>query len=145
MSLPFQNQLDEAMAELAEKRAALAEIQQRMRDTTHTVTSRRRIVAVTVDSAGVLVSVKFTGTGYRSLPPAELEQLLVETIDSARQQAVLDQAEAMRPLLSPDTPVDDMLSGTFDLDEMVEKAVRLVSEAAPAGGRGPAADSDGEV
>lgn len=84
-------------AELAEAAAAamqafegqqrkLAELQEKMNEDSTTVRSKDRSLSMTFDGRGELTEMKFLGTKFRSMAPAELAHLIVETVQAGRAQ-----------------------------------------------------------
>ncbi|WP_018637225.1 YbaB/EbfC family nucleoid-associated protein [Parafrankia elaeagni] len=124
------SQIDDDMMETAlTSLARTGEVAQRMMregdDVTSRASDKNKMVTVTVGGHGTLKNISFRGDGYRDLPPAELADILVKTIERARQKA-RDRAVAMvRDLLS-DVPVvgrdlprpetaDEFMSELFDM------------------------------
>jgi hypothetical protein len=83
---------------------------------------------VTVDSRGAVTGIKFLTGRYRSMPGAELAQLLVDTIEAARSDAMAATTERFRAFLPPGTPLLDMVNGTVDFDGMVRRALRAATD-----------------
>jgi DNA-binding protein YbaB len=75
--------LGDALATLADLRESTNRLQERLAETVLSTTSRNRMVIVTTDGSGRLQKITFAGDAYRSLPPAELGSLLVDTITTA--------------------------------------------------------------
>ena len=94
MNEPLYQEVDQALAELSRSRDALATLVQTTRDRTVTATSRRRVLAVTVGLRGELRNIVFKGESYRTLPPRELAQLIIDTVEEARSKS-LAQASAV--------------------------------------------------
>lgn len=135
MSGSLDNAVEQAYAELARQRTALADIQQELASAQTTVTAKNRAVAVTVDSRGAVATIKFPTGAYRSMAAAELGQLLVETIGAARDQAVARTVERFQALLPAGMPTFDLLTGSLDpfdglpdVDEMVRTTLRAADD-----------------
>jgi hypothetical protein len=131
MSSPLHNQVEQAYAELERQRDALADIRRDLAAAQTTVTSKNRALAVTVDSRGAVTGIKFLTGGYRSMAAAELAQLLVDTIASARSHAMESTVERFRALLPPGMPLLDMINGAVDFDGMVRSALRAANDPWP--------------
>ncbi|GAB3240521.1 YbaB/EbfC family nucleoid-associated protein [Kineosporia babensis] len=120
--------------ELEQMRELVERIQSQGSATQYSETSRRKILTVTANGRGELVDLAFRGTAYRSLPPAELSHLILETAEKARargRQAAMDQIAQIAPdaAISPDL---------FDPKAGFEEFVRAMSEAFDA----PATESE---
>ncbi len=87
MTSGFESAINDAMAELEKQRTDLARLSQGFNEITGDATSKRRQVSAIVDASGDIVELKFHGTGYRNLPPAELAGIIVDTIRTARAAA----------------------------------------------------------
>ncbi|MFI7024257.1 YbaB/EbfC family nucleoid-associated protein [Micromonospora sp. NPDC049900] len=128
---PMQDQIEQAYAELAASQAAIADVQSRLDGSETSVTSKNRVITVTVNSRGDLVDIRFLSRSYRSMPSAELATLLVDTVGAARQQAQAAVAAAFAAVLPPGMPVLDMINGEADFESMMRDAIRLVNDPWP--------------
>jgi DNA-binding protein YbaB len=126
MTAPMQDQLEAAMARLRQQREKIREFQSAMEERTVSVTSKNRMVSATVDSRGRLTALSFKGNRYRSLPPAELGALVVETVSQAQETAAKQALEAASSIMPSGLP--GMSSGSFDLDEMTAAAEKLMGQ-----------------
>jgi DNA-binding protein YbaB len=87
MTSGFESAINEAMAELKSQRRAMEQLQGNLDRIRATVRSKRRQVSVTVDARGEITELTFHGQSYRTMPPADLAKLIVETIQDAKQAA----------------------------------------------------------
>ncbi|HWS31763.1 MAG TPA: YbaB/EbfC family nucleoid-associated protein [Actinoplanes sp.] len=124
MSIPVQNQIEKALAELTATREALARTQRDLAGMQLSAASKGRELTVTVDSRGAVTDIVFHTGAYRMMAPAELSSLLVQTIDAARTQASEAALEAFAPLLPESFPLEEVLSGDPDIDRIFDDAVR---------------------
>jgi DNA-binding protein YbaB len=109
------------LADLGRQREAVGTFQQELAEATTTVAPRNRSISVTVDGQGELVDIKFPSQSYRTMAPAELGRLIVDTVTEARAEA-RDKAVAMlRDLAPTGLPVGDILRGPVDLDTAMER------------------------
>ncbi|MER6410060.1 YbaB/EbfC family nucleoid-associated protein [Streptomyces humidus] len=95
---PVEERLAKAMEALESTRAAVADAEQRLRRASVTVTSKDRSVEVTVGAQGDLLAMKFHDGKYRSMPPAQLAAVLVETIGQARARMSRQVVDTYRPI-----------------------------------------------
>lgn len=66
--MSFQEQLAEAMAQLAEQTKKIQEVQEELARTSATATSKDRMVTASVNAHGEVVSFKFHTEGFRTMP-----------------------------------------------------------------------------
>jgi len=122
------DEIEKLQAELERSQRAIEAIRLDMTAERSTVTSKNRAISVTVDSQGELVEIKFLTRSYRLMPSAELAALLVETIATARREALAKMAALFEAVLPDNIPVLDMINGTLDIDEMMREAVGMAGE-----------------
>ncbi|MFD8960450.1 YbaB/EbfC family nucleoid-associated protein, partial [Streptomyces anulatus] len=82
--MSFQEQLAEAMAQLAEQTKKIQEVQEELARTSATATSKDRMVTASVNAHGEVVSFKFHTEGFRTMPAAQLAEVLKTTVNAAR-------------------------------------------------------------
>ncbi|WP_229404482.1 YbaB/EbfC family nucleoid-associated protein [Micromonospora sp. NBRC 110038] len=128
MSSPLSNQVEQALAELERQKAAIDEIQGDLHSAYSTVTAKNRAVAVTVDSRGTVTAIKFPTSAYRSMAGPELGELLVDTIGSARDEALARTVAAFESLLPAGLPMIDLLTGEADPERGPLPMDRLLAE-----------------
>jgi DNA-binding protein YbaB len=87
MTSAFESAINEAMAELEKQRKTMVQLTESLNEITGSARSKRRQVSVTVDGRGDITELTFHGQAYRSLPPADLASIIVETIQDAKQAA----------------------------------------------------------
>ena len=78
----LQRMADDAMADLDRERAKLGELG-KLWDQNTTVHAKDRSLSMTVDGRGELLEVAFTGSKYKTMPPAQLAHVIVETLGRA--------------------------------------------------------------
>ena len=116
---PLDDEMNQAVAELKRIRAAADDAEKVMADTSHTLMSKRRLFSVTVDAGGNLTALTFNGEAYRSLAPAELAQLIVDTTKTAREQCMAEAAKAVHEIW-PEAGADfDIMNGATNLDDLM--------------------------
>jgi DNA-binding protein YbaB len=128
MSAPLHNRFESALAELRGQQEKIRDFGAAMAARTTVVTSKNRMVAATVDSSGRLVGLAFKGNRYRSLPPAELSALVVETVVKAQQAASKEALAAAAGLIPAGFGFPGLTGGEVDLDGMFDAAVRLAEQ-----------------
>lgn len=122
MTTPLHNGLEQAYAELARQKAALAEMQDRLSAVSASVTTRNRAITVTVDCRGNVSEIKFLTGAYRSMAPAELGALLVDAIAEAKQEVTAQAAGILQEVL-PGQSMFDIMRGEVDIESIVDEAV----------------------
>jgi len=128
MSSPLHDQMESALANLRFQQEKIREFGVAMAGRTTSVTSKDRMLSVAVDSNGRLVEMKFRGNRYRSLAPAELASLIIDTVAKAQETASREALDAVAELVPDAFQLARLKSGELDLDEMFDAAVRLAEQ-----------------
>lgn len=110
------DQLHQTMAALRDQReridAAKAELEAR----TASVTSADHMVTVTMNAQNAVVGLKFNTTKYRSMPPDQLAQTLIEVLGQARQEMTEAAVEVFGPLMDQRTDLRAAMAGNTEVD-----------------------------
>ncbi|MET9921977.1 YbaB/EbfC family nucleoid-associated protein [Streptomyces sp. NPDC059605] len=142
----FQEQLAEAMAGLAEQTRKIQQVQEELATASASATSKDRMVTASVNAHGEVLSFKFHTEGYRTMPAAQLAEVLKTTVNAARLEMNNKVSGSVRPLMGTQ---DDLAKGLFgggELDELLAPLREMQPEGLtgtvlgdrkkPAGGRG---------
>jgi hypothetical protein len=134
-SSAMHNMIDEAARELRRQRERLETIRKKVDGSTTKVTSKDRLVTVTIGQGGNVESIEFNSQKFRRMAPAELSAVLVETISQAQTQGRERLYRAFRPLLPKGMGLDfgGTVTGKTTLEQMYEDAIRQVDELTPDG------------
>ncbi|MFI6763369.1 YbaB/EbfC family nucleoid-associated protein [Micromonospora sp. NPDC050417] len=124
MSSPLHDRFEQAFTEFEEQKVALSDFERKLAESSKTVTAKNRAVSVTVDGQGDLMELKFPTNAYRTMAPAELSSLLVETIREAREQARASTTEMLETYLPGGMASFDMLNNPIDFEEILGEALR---------------------
>jgi DNA-binding protein YbaB len=124
MSTAMHNLVEEAAKELRRRQARLKAIRKKLEGTTIKVSSKDRMVTVTIGQTGTLESIEFNSQKFRRMAPSELEAVLVETIRQAQAETRERLLRAYQPLLPDTMGIGNILAGKTDLDQMFEDAIR---------------------
>ncbi len=108
--------LEQLFQDYQSHRSRMADLAQKMQEIYGTATSPRREVTVTVKHNGGVSDITFSGSAYKRLPPAELSELVLNTINAAREKAVEAAAEVLAPMLPGTMNARDLASGKLGLD-----------------------------
>jgi hypothetical protein len=107
--------LVELVAESQRRLAALAEVQRELAELRVETRSRDRSLSVGLGPGGVLTKLTFHSEEYREMAPAELSELILETIGRARQDFAARTERAMAPVRAgARLPIGQIMSGTVD-------------------------------
>ena len=142
MSSPLFNQMENALADLREQQERIREAQERAEKETTTVSSKDRSISATVDHRQRLTGLKFSGTRYRTMAPAELANKIVELVRQAQDEASqksITTYSAMAPA-GFGSALTEMVNGEFDLDKMFDEAVREADSTSDAADEGEGTD-----
>lgn len=116
---PLDAEMNEAVAKLKEIRAVADEAGKAIADTSQTLMSKRRLFSVTVDAGGGLTALTFNGEAYRTLAPAELAKMIVDTTKEARELCRAEAAKAVHEIWPEGAADFDAMSGATGLDDLM--------------------------
>jgi DNA-binding protein YbaB len=145
MSSPYDQAIEELMADYHRQLEQINENQRRIREITATAVSQRQQVSVTVGSRGDIVELKFPTDAYKRMAPLELASLITETFAEARRKAsarVAELAKATAPagfdmsaLFGPDSDLGKVLPRNPLMPDDVREYVDNGRKAGPADAR----------
>ncbi|GAA3623120.1 hypothetical protein GCM10022223_45130 [Kineosporia mesophila] len=118
MSSPFNEQIEQVMAQFTEQRAKLQQTQQDLQKVTVTAEPKDHLLTVTMGIDGEVKGIKFHRNDYGSMAPAELASILVETFNKARDKAAAKAQAAFSEMSGFGSELRDSLAGGSDLDEI---------------------------
>ncbi|MEV4629538.1 YbaB/EbfC family nucleoid-associated protein [Micromonospora sp. NPDC049523] len=107
-----------ALETLAEERKRLGRMHERMAHGT-TITSKDRMLSVTINGRGEILKLTFANTRYRQMAPAELASLITETIAAARAETLTQLADVAGDEVLPGISFRDLAGGAVGLDQVV--------------------------
>ncbi|MFE7929893.1 YbaB/EbfC family nucleoid-associated protein [Streptomyces sp. NPDC057456] len=113
-----EDRLAKAVQALESTRAAVADAEQRLREASVTVTSKDRSVEVTVGAQGDLRALRFQDGRYRSMAPAQLSAVLMETIGQARARMARQVVDTYRPISESVPRLPGMPGAEIDWDRL---------------------------
>ncbi|AUY53477.1 YbaB/EbfC family nucleoid-associated protein [Streptomyces sp. CB01881] len=114
MPSPYDQQIEDLLAQYERQREEAAETRRRIAATTATATDPRQAVKVTVGAQGELTAVEFPTGAYRRMAPKELADLLLATAGQARAQALEAVTTVVTDGLPPGVSLGDLLQGRVD-------------------------------
>ncbi|MFG2828502.1 YbaB/EbfC family nucleoid-associated protein [Streptomyces sp. NPDC048434] len=114
MSSPYDEQVEELLAEYRDAREQAADTQRRISEVEATVTAPRKVVKVTVGAQGQVTALDFPTNAYRSLPPKDLSRVITTTLEQARAEALSQVAEVALGGMLGGVPTADLLQGKVD-------------------------------
>ena len=112
-------------AEYQQTRQRLAAMQDGWAGSTATARAKGRQVSATVDGRGRLTEVRFHGQGYRTMSPAELGTLVVETVNRAHADVQRQLWASAAGYLPAGVAVDDVAAGEFNWASTLSAEIRL--------------------
>ena len=125
--MDFSARIEGLFAEYERQRNSLGEMQQKMQAISATATSQRREVAVTVGQNGVLTDVQFSTGAYRRMTPKELSSVLLAAYADAMEQAMVQAAEVLKPMLPDGMDADRLVRGTADAEAYFPAEPRMTT------------------
>jgi DNA-binding protein YbaB len=109
-----------AMASFEAESKKLAELGRHWAESSTTARAKDRSLEITVDGRGELVDIVFNSAKYRTLAPPRLAQTIVETLQSARAQAMAKMSDLMGPSGIPGLDLDGLVTGKIKPEEMLD-------------------------
>jgi DNA-binding protein YbaB len=119
MSSTFEAHVQQAMNRLAEHRERLLATSRELAAATSSVTSKDRMVTVTIGAKGEIGSLVFNTRAYRNMAPAELSSVLIDVLNRARGQMADKVASAYGSVTGLGPSVGDVLRGGTELDDVI--------------------------
>ncbi len=116
MTIGRERIIEDLLEQYQRQRSGLADLQRRMQAIAVTVVSPRRDLSVTVGHGGVVSDLKFMGSRYRRMSPQELSDLVLATIEAAREKAATEAAEIVGPMLPGGVNARDLVAGRLGAD-----------------------------
>jgi hypothetical protein len=114
---------DAALAALDREHRKLLDVTTAINEASTTVKSKDRSISMDFDGRGEITGITFHGSKYRSMAPAELSHVLLETIRAGRDECMQKMAAAMGGELLPGINFADMAAGKVDAEEVFQKLV----------------------
>ncbi|MEU5714532.1 YbaB/EbfC family nucleoid-associated protein [Streptomyces sp. NPDC020403] len=140
----FQEQLAEAMAGLAEQTKKIQQVQEELARASASATSKDRMVTASVNAHGEVLSFKFHTEGYRTMPPAQLAEVLKTTVNAARTDMSSKVSGTVRPLMGSQEELARGMFGGGELDDLLAPLRAMqpegLTETVLGGGRKPSAN-----
>ncbi|MDN3354763.1 YbaB/EbfC family nucleoid-associated protein [Actinomadura sp. DC4] len=107
--------IEDFVADFERRRTELTEVQDKIRKSSSTATSDKRMVTATVGPHGELTALKFNSHDYHDLSSTELAAVIVKTVQKARDTAMDKMGEIVGPVLPPTIDFDAVTGGRLDL------------------------------
>jgi DNA-binding protein YbaB len=123
MSIDFEGRIKEAMSALYEQRDKMLAVKRDLESATASVTSKDRMVSVTVGPQGQVVSLTFHNKAYQAMAPAELSAALVAVLNDARARMgtqVIEQIKGFDSFGDHLRVVTGMTGMPHDLEELMK-------------------------
>jgi DNA-binding protein YbaB len=117
---------EKAMQAFEGEQRKLTDLQEKMEEDSSTVRSKDRSLSMTFDGRGELTGMKFHGTKFRSMAPAELGHLIVETVRAGRTQYLEKMSENMGELM-PGLNFADLAGGRVNPGQIMESMLGSLS------------------
>ncbi|KUO15553.1 YbaB/EbfC family nucleoid-associated protein [Streptomyces dysideae] len=111
MTTPFDQEIEELLGQYRKQRDEIADMRRQLDETTATVTAPKQAVKVTVGAQGEVTAIEFPTAAFRRMPPKELADTLLTTIQQARAKALEKTSELMSARLPAGVSMADLLQG----------------------------------
>jgi len=111
--------LETMFAEYQQQRSRMTELHRQMRDLSATAVSPRNEVSVTVSQVEGVIDIKFSGGAHRRLAPQELSELVMTTLNEAKEKVRDQAAEVIAPVLPDGMNARDLVAGRLGAEELL--------------------------
>lgn len=129
MTYSMHDQIEQAAAELRAQGERILGFQEDLARRSTTVVSKDRMVEATVNGAGKLTALAIKGNRYRMMSPAELSNVVMETVNAALEKASTETmvaAKALMPSAFSGGGVGE--DGSLDLEEFMKEAMQKIND-----------------
>lgn len=117
--------LEQIAADYARHRAAAVESIRRVAEISATVTSSQGLVTVTVGGQGEITALTFNSQDYRKMAPAELSQVVLDTVTRARESALQQVMGVIPGTTVGGVSLQDMMQGRVDWDRVLPEQLDI--------------------
>lgn len=126
IGLSLQEQVAAATDELLEYQKKLRALQQDMSQTNVSKRSKDRTLTVEIGVGNVLREIKFHGTTYRTMAPAELSTVLIETINAAQQELGDKIRDQLKPYEGFGARLRESIAGGTELEDALKSVDQVL-------------------
>jgi hypothetical protein len=112
--------VEDAWASFETEMQKLGDLNKHWEEASTTVHAKDRSLALTLDGRGELTDVAFNGSKYRTLPPVQLAQIIVETLRKGRIEAQQKMSGLMGETSVPGLDLAGLATGEVRPDEMIK-------------------------
>jgi DNA-binding protein YbaB len=131
MTYSMHDQIEQAAAELRAQGERIMGFQEDLARRSTTVVSKDRLVEATVNGAGRLTALAIKGNRYRMMSPAELSNVVLETVNAALEKASAETMAAAKALMPSAFSGGGMdAEGSIDLEELMKEAMQKINDPA---------------
>ncbi|MFB7614109.1 YbaB/EbfC family nucleoid-associated protein [Kitasatospora sp. NPDC056181] len=116
MTMSFAEQLEQALAELEEQQAKMAQAAKELQASTASATSKDRMVTAKVGPQGEILALTFHTVSYQSMAPAQLSAVLMDVLNEAKARMGDQIAKSMRSFEGVGESLRLSLTGESDPD-----------------------------
>jgi DNA-binding protein YbaB len=121
MTTPYDQQIEELLDQYRKQREEIAETRRQLDESTATVTAPKQVVKVTVGAQGEVRAIEFPTAAFRRMPPKELANTLLTTIQQARVKALEKTGELVSTRLPAGVTMADLLQGKANPTDLLSK------------------------
>jgi DNA-binding protein YbaB len=111
----YEQQAEELAAAYEAQRARTTELRRKISGITGTATAPRKSIKATVSARGDVSAIEFPTEAYKRMPPKELSDVLLATINEARDKALQSLQDTMAAELPKGLNFIEMLKGAADI------------------------------
>lgn len=119
--------MESATARLRSQGERIRGLQEQLAQRSTTVASKDRMVAVTVGGTGRLTALTFKGNRHRTMAPAELASVVMQTVNAALEEATAAAMGAAQALLPAGMDAASLaFDSRIDLEEFMRSTIEKV-------------------
>jgi YbaB/EbfC DNA-binding family len=117
------NSADEAWEAFEDEARKLSELGKHWAEASTTIRTKGNSLEMTFNGRGEPIDLVFNGSKYRQLAPAQLAQIIIETLQKGRAQAQQKMVELMGTPDIPGLDVNGLITGEVGPDELLNALV----------------------
>jgi len=112
------SRLEQMFEQYQRQHSMLTDLHQKMKEISVTATSPRREVEITVNHGGSVTDIAFTGSAYKRMAPKELAEVIMRTLEDAKDKAADESARLLEPVMPNGMNARDLLAGRLGIEQL---------------------------
>lgn len=125
MPSPYDERIEELLAQYRDAREQAADTWRRVNEIEATVTAPRKVVKVTVGAQGQVTALDFPTAAYRTMTPKDLSKAILTALEQARSEALSKVSEVTLGGTLGGASAADLLRGEVDPRSVLPEDLEL--------------------